>query len=57
MALKFVMQHIERGTLQLWAFLEVDENIQKIMITIRIMDPFSIVKFECLDQLINEVLF
>ena len=39
------------GTLQLWVFFDIDENIQKIIEkTIRIFDPFSIVKFECLDK-------
>ena len=49
--MSIVMQHIKRGTLQLWAFLDIDENIQKIIEkTIRIFNPFSIVQLECLDQ-------
>ena len=27
----YSMQHIERGTLRQWAFLDIDENIQKII--------------------------
>ena len=43
----YVMQHFERGTLQLWALLDMDEKFQKIIQkTTRIFDPFSIVKFE-----------
>ena len=39
------------GLCRLWAFLDIDENIQKIMKkTRRIFDTFSIVKFECLYQ-------
>ena len=42
---------LKRGTLWLWAFSDIYENIQKIIKkTIRIFDPFSIVTFECLDQ-------
>ena len=41
------------GPLWLWTFLEspqLNENIQKIMKkTIRIFNPFSVVKYECLD--------
>ena len=45
------MQHIERGTLQLWAFSDIDENIQKMIEkTIKIFDPFSIIKCEWFDQ-------
>ena len=36
----------EGETLQLWAFLDID-NIQKIMKKRRIFDPISTVKFEC----------
>ena len=36
-----VMQLIERGTMQLWAFLGIDESIQKIIKkTIRFFFPF-----------------
>ena len=46
-----MMQHKKRWTLQLWAFLDIDENIQKVVKkAIRVFDPFSIVKFECRDQ-------
>ena len=39
------------GTLQLLAFLDTDENSPKIIKkVIRIVDSFSMVKFECLDQ-------
>ena len=43
------MHHIERRNLWLQAFLDIDENIQKT-IKKRIFHPFSVVKFECLDQ-------
>ena len=47
-----VMQYIEKGTMQQCTFLDIDENIQKITKkTIRILDHFSVVTFECLDQL------
>ena len=36
--------------LKLWAFLDIDKNIQKIIKKTRIFDPFSIVKYKCLDQ-------
>ena len=48
-----MMQHIisKGGLLQLWSFLDIYENIQKIMKkTIKIFDPVSVVKCECLDQ-------
>ena len=39
------------GILQMWTFLDKDKNIQKIIKkAIRIFEPFSVVKFECLDQ-------
>ena len=53
-----MMQHNEGGgggvgeTLQLWDFLDIDENIQKIIKkTIRIFYSILIVKFDCLDKL------
>ena len=45
------LQNRGGGTLQPWAILDIDENIYKVIKkTIRIVDPFSIVKFECHDQ-------
>ena len=49
----FVMQYIGKedfASLKLWAFLDVDENIQKIIKKTRIFNPLSFVKFECLDK-------
>ena len=43
------MQHIKRGggwPLQLLAFLDRDENIQKLIKTKRIFEPFPLVKYE-----------
>ena len=44
--LTYMMQHIEGGTFAAVGFLDLDENIQKIIKKTRILDPFSIVKFE-----------
>ena len=45
-----VVQHIKRGDIAAVGF-HIDENIQKmIKKTIRIFNPFWIVKFECFDQ-------
>ena len=53
---QYVMQQIKRGTLGLWAFLDKDESIQKIIKeTTRNFNPFS--KFECLDQFSIKVSF
>ena len=42
----YVLQHIERVTLRLWAFVDIDENIQKIVKkTITIFDLFFSHKF------------
>ena len=47
----FAMQHIERRTLQLWAFLDRDENNQKLIKKwIKKFILFSVVKYEYLDQ-------
>ena len=47
----YVIQHIERGTLWLWTFLDIDEYIpKKLRKTVKIFDPLSILKFECLYQ-------
>ena len=46
----YVMQHIERGTLHLWTFLDTNENSQKVMKSTRIFNPLSNVRFECLHQ-------
>ena len=38
-----MMQNIESGTLLLWVFLDIDENIQNLIkITIQNFDPHSI---------------
>ena len=39
------MKYVERGTLQLWAFLDIEENIQE---TRTIFDPFSVVNLNVL---------
>ena len=45
-----VMQHINRGILQLWVFLDIDENIQEGGKKKGVFNLSLIVKFECLNQ-------
>ena len=46
------MQHIEKGggTWQLWALVDIDEKVQKMIRKTRVFDCFSIVKLKYLDQ-------
>ena len=48
------MQYIKWGGVHfaaVQACLDIEENIQKVIKKTQILNPFSIVKFECLDQL------